>query len=167
MLAPSQIPLDESLPQLAEVASEQVMRALFAAHFEPGWTLKRLRIKEARYHPGLACILTYQLRCQHIGGEEVRMRLHARAFVPGTAPDAFTKRPPLATRMGRLERVFDAESLKRLIDDGLVPSRPVEGAGAVKPDYTGSFAGTLYRDKSRELIRDILLACRYDRWGRK
>ena len=102
MLAPSQIPLDESLPQLAEVANEQVMGALFAAHFEPGWTLKRLRIKEARYHPGLACLLTYQLRCQHTGGEEVRMRLYARAFVPGTAPEAFTRRPPLATSMGRL-----------------------------------------------------------------
>jgi len=102
MLAPSQIPLDESLPQLAEVVSERVMRALFAAHFEPGWTLKRLRIKEARYHPGLTCLLTYQLRCQHVSGEEVRMRLYARAFVPGTASEAFTKRPPLATSMGRL-----------------------------------------------------------------
>ena len=66
---------------------EQVMGALFAAHFEPGWTLKRLRIKEARYHPGLACILTYRLRCQHIGGEEVRMHLHALAFVPETRHD--------------------------------------------------------------------------------
>lgn len=102
MLAPSQIPLDDHLPQLAEVASESVMRALFTAHFDAGWSLKRIRIKEARYHPGMACLLTYQLRCVHQAGEDVRLILHARAFPPGEAPSAFTRRPPLATAVGRL-----------------------------------------------------------------
>jgi hypothetical protein len=102
MLVPSQIPLDDHLPQLTEVASESVMRALFTAHFEPGWSLKRLRIKEARYHPGMACLLTYQLRCVHTSGEDVRLVLHGRAFAPGDTPSAFSQRPPLATPIGRL-----------------------------------------------------------------
>jgi hypothetical protein len=102
MLAPSKIPLDDRLPQLGEVASEAIMFALFATHLDPGWTLKRVRIKEARYHPGMACLLTYRLRCRHEDGRDERLVLHARAFAPGTAPDAFAHRPPLATRVGRL-----------------------------------------------------------------
>lgn len=102
MLIPSQIPLDDRLPQLAEVASESVMRALFAAHLDAGWSLKRIRIKEARYHPGMACLLTYHLRCRHTDGRDERLLLHARAFSPGEAPEAFTRRPPLATRIGRI-----------------------------------------------------------------
>jgi hypothetical protein len=102
MLAASNIPTDEHLPQLATIASEHAMGALFAAHLEPGWELLRCRIREARYYPGAACLLSYQLKLASPVGEDVVLLLYGRAFGTEPVPEAFRSRPPLATPVGRL-----------------------------------------------------------------
>lgn len=102
MLAASNIPTDERLPQLVTIASEAAMAQLFAAHLEPGITLRRCRIREARYYPGHACLLAYNLKLQSATGEASLLTLYGRAFGDEAVPEAFRSRPPLATPVGRL-----------------------------------------------------------------
>jgi hypothetical protein len=102
MLAASNIPTDEQLPQLGTIASENVMAVLFATHLAPGWTLRRCRIREARYYPGAACLLSYHLKVVNEAGEESVLTVYGRAFGVEPVPDAFRARPPLATAVGRL-----------------------------------------------------------------
>lgn len=102
MLAASDIPLDERLPQLAVVASEAAMEAHFGALLAPGWTMRRCRIKEARYYPGATCLLTYHLKLAPASGEPAVLTLYGRAFGDEQVPEPFRSRPPLATPAGAL-----------------------------------------------------------------
>ena len=102
MLAASNIPTDEALPQLATIANEAAMGGHFATHLDPGWELSRCRIREARYYPGAACLLAYHLTLASPSGEETVITLFGRAFGAETVPEAFRARPPLATAAGRL-----------------------------------------------------------------
>lgn len=102
MLAASSIPRDDRLPHLATVASESAMGALFAAYLDVGWTLRRCRIKEARYYPGQNCLLAYTLKCASDSGETANLSLFGRAFGAEVVPESFRSRAPLATPMGRI-----------------------------------------------------------------
>jgi len=102
MLAAWRIPADECLPQLADVASEEAMSALFAAHLAPGWSLRSCRIKDARYYPGYTCLLAYNLKCTSPAGEEAAVTLYGRAFGTEPVPEAFRARRELATAVGPL-----------------------------------------------------------------
>ena len=102
MLVSIDIPSDPVLRQLPEVTSPAVMRALFAVCVEPGWTLRRLRVRNIRYRPHESCLLAYQLSCTTQQKPGLNVVLHARAFAAGAAPEAFRTRPPLATPVGRV-----------------------------------------------------------------
>lgn len=102
MLAAKSIPRDDRLPHLATVASESAMGALFANTMEPGWTLRRCRIKEARYYPGQSCLVAYTLKCANPSGEAVNLSIFGRAFGAEAVPEAFRNRAPLVTPMGRI-----------------------------------------------------------------
>lgn len=106
MLAASQIPLDAHVPQLARVADEDAMRDRFAPFAHPGWTLRRCRIKEARYYPASTCLLAYHLRFVHDNGEAATLLLHARAFGDETVPEAFRAATPIATAVATVPRFF-------------------------------------------------------------
>jgi hypothetical protein len=102
MLAASDIPLDERLPHLAVIASETAMAAYFGAQLAPGWTVRRCRIKEARYYPGTTCLVTYHLKLGRGVEEPTVLTLYGRAFGDEPVPEPFRNRPPLATAAGDL-----------------------------------------------------------------
>jgi len=106
LLAASQIPLDERLPSLTQVADEDAMRTRFAPYAHAGWTLRRCRIKEARYYPSQNCLLAYHLKFDHESGETATVMLHARAFGEGAVPEAFRADTMLATSAATLPRWF-------------------------------------------------------------
>lgn len=108
MLAASQIPTDERLPFLAQVADEDAMRERFAAHAHSGWSLRRCRIKEARYYPGQNCLLTYQLKFTHTNGERATVMLHGRAFGDESVPEACRAETPIRTAVATWPRWFAA-----------------------------------------------------------
>jgi hypothetical protein len=149
------------------------MTALFASHVEPGWTLRRCRIRDARYYPGFACLVTYNLKLESTAGDSSMLTLYGRAFGDEAVPEAFRNRPPLATPVGRFPSWLPQFGLALWTfpdDPGIWGLAEVWRRGGTTFDRPGVLVHTPWRDR-RPGLETVLVSyvpakrciLRYDR----